>query len=143
MDDDLAVTPELTIPAVELEWRFARSGGPGGQHVNTAATKAELRWDLAGSPSLTDDQRQRLLLALATRLGKDGVLRMVAEDRRSQLENRALARARLCQLLAAALRHRRPRRPTRPTATSQARRLTRKRQRGGLKAQRRQRFEPD
>jgi ribosome-associated protein len=139
--DDLDVTEALVIPAGELEWRFSRSGGPGGQHVNTAATRAELRWDLAGSAALTEPQRSRLLAALAPRLAGDGVLRVVAEDRRSQLENRELARERLRQLVAAALKPRRIRRATRPTAASQDRRLTVKRRRGALKAERRTRHE--
>lgn len=140
---DLVVTPELTIPDAELEVRFSRSGGPGGQHVNTSSTRAEVRWDLASSAALSEPQRERLLAALASRLDKTGALRVVAEDTRSQLGNRELALERLRDLVAAALKPRRVRRPTRPTASSRAERLDVKRRRSSVKSGRRTKFDAE
>lgn len=140
---DLVVTPELTIPDAELEVRFSRSGGPGGQHVNTSSTRAEVRWDLASSAALSETQRERLLAALASRLDKTGALRVVAEDTRSQLGNRELALERLRDLVAAALKPRRVRRPTRPTASSRAERLDVKRRRSSVKSGRRTKFDAE
>jgi ribosome-associated protein len=125
------VTPTLVIPASELAWRFSRSGGPGGQHANTSDTRAEVRFDIAGSPSLGPRQRARLL----ERFGPE--LRVVADDERSQARNRALALERLCAQLEAALRVRPSRRPTRPTQASVERRLDAKRRQAARKADRR------
>ncbi len=135
--DDVVVSPDLTIPGGELALRFSRSGGPGGQHVNVTASRVELLWDVAGSGALTDDQRARLLSALASRLDGTGVLRIVVEDTRSQHENRARAMARLATVVAAALRPRKPRRPTRPSAAAREERLAAKRRRGEIKRSRR------
>ena len=101
----LRVTRSCSIPLSELEWRFSASGGPGGQHANTANTKAEVRFDIANSSSLGPRQRARLL----ERLGPS--LRVVASDERSQLRNRELALDRLRSRLAEALRIDRERRP--------------------------------
>jgi ribosome-associated protein len=125
------VSPTLVIPASELTWRFSRSGGPGGQHANTADTRAEVRFDIAGSPSLGPRQRARLL----ERLGPE--VRVVADDERSQARNRALALERLCTRLEAALRVERPRRRTTPSAASVQRRLDAKRRQAARKADRR------
>ncbi len=135
--DDLLISPELTIPAAELMFRFSRAGGPGGQHVNTTASRVELIWDVSSSVALTEDQRARLLAALAGRLDATGALRIVADETRSQHENRTRARARLAALLAAALRPKTPRRPTRPSVAARAARLARKRQRAETKRRRR------
>jgi ribosome-associated protein len=129
--DDLVVSRSLTIPAGELRWRFSRSGGPGGQHANTADTRAEVRFDVAGSPSLGPRQRARLL----ERFGPE--VRVVADDERSQARNRALASERLAARLASALRVETPRRPTRPTKASKVRRLDAKRRRSERKRMRR------
>jgi ribosome-associated protein len=129
--DDLVVTRSLTIPAAELRWRFTRSGGPGGQHANTADTRAEVRFDVAGSPSLGPRQRARLL----ERFGPE--VRVVADDERSQARNRALAAERLAARLASALRVETPRRPTRPTKASKVRRLDAKRRQSERKRLRR------
>jgi ribosome-associated protein len=139
--DDLVITPDLTVPGAELELRFARSGGPGGQHVNTSATKVEVRWNVAESAALNEAQRTRLLTTLASRLDADGLLRIVAEDTRSQLKNRALALGRLQTVVATALKPRRTRRPTRPTAGSREARLAAKKHRGAIKGERQRRFE--
>ena len=128
----LRVTRSLSIPVDELEWRFSGSGGPGGQHANTANTRVELRFDVAASPSLGPRQRERLL-------GRVGPLvRVVASDERSQLRNRELAMKRLAERLAEGLKVPRVRRPTRPTAGSKVRRLEAKRHQGRRKRSREQ-----
>jgi ribosome-associated protein len=127
----LPVTPTLRVPLDELEWRFSGSGGPGGQHANTANTRVEVRFDVARSPSLDAAQRERLL----ERLGP--VVRVVVSDERSQTRNRELALTRLADRLAAALEVATPRRPTRPTAAARRRRLTDKRRRAARKRDRR------
>lgn len=123
----LRVTPSCSIRMDELEWRFSASGGPGGQHANTSNTRAEVRFDVAGSPSLGPRQRARLL----ERLGPD--VRVVASDERSQSRNRELALERLRVRLADALRVERPRRPTAPTKAARRKRVEAKRQRGEVK----------
>ena len=129
----LRVAPGCAVRLDELVWRFTPSGGPGGQHANTADTRVEVRFDIAGSPSLGPRQRARLL----ERLGDE--VRVVASDERSQARNRELALERLCARLAAALRVDRPRRPTKPTKASVERRLEAKRRQSARKAQRRSR----
>jgi ribosome-associated protein len=123
----LRVSRSLSVPLSELEWRFSRSSGPGGQHANTASTRAEVRFDVSASPSLGPRQRARLL----ERLGRE--VRVVAEDERSQARNRALALQRLADRLAAALKTEPKRVPTSPTASSARRRIESKRKRGDLK----------
>lgn len=118
------------IPLDELEWRFSTPGGPGGQHANTANTRAEVRFDVARSPSLGPRQRARLL----ERLGP--VVRVAASDERSQARNRDLALERLRTRLADALRVDPERRATTPTRASQARRLEDKRRHGERKRER-------
>jgi len=130
--DELEVSPALRIPYEELSWRFTGSGGPGGQHANTANTKVELTWDLEGSAA--PGPRQRALLV--ERLGT--VVRVVVSDERSQARNRELALERLRAKVSAALRVQPPRRPTRPSKGSKERRLDAKRRHADLKRQRRQ-----
>jgi ribosome-associated protein len=132
----LRVSPTCRIERTELEWRTSRSGGPGGQHANTSETRVEVRFDIAGSPSLGPRQRARLL----ERLGP--VVRAVASESRSQARNRDLALERLRSRLADALRVPRARRPTRPTRAARASRLEAKTHRGEIK-RRRARPEPD
>ena len=117
MDDVLRVSRSCTIPLDELEWRFSASGGPGGQHANTANTKVEVRFDVAGSASLGPRQRARLL----ERLGP--VVRVVASDERSQARNRSLALERLAARLAEGLRVEKERRATRPSRSAKAARM--------------------
>lgn len=136
-DGDLRVTRSLVIPADELRWRFSASGGPGGQHANTSHTRAEVRFDIARSPSIGPRQRARLL----ARFG--GELRVAASDERSQSRNRALALDRLRARLADALRVERPRRPTRLSRGIKERRLQEKKRAGARKAERGRRFDRD
>jgi len=124
---ELVVTRSCRIPLEELEWRFSASGGPGGQHANTSNTKAEVRFDVAGSPSLGPRQRARLL----ERLGP--LVRVVASDERSQARNRDLALERLAARLAAGLRVDAVRHPTRPRPSAARNRLADKRRRSETK----------
>lgn len=132
----------LTVPATELLERFSRSSGPGGQSVNTADTRVELRYDVTTSTALTGYQRERALEALAGRL-VDGVLVIVAAEHRSQLRNRIAARARLANLLAAALEPPAPARArTRPSRAAMQRRVDANKRRAAVK-QGRGRIRPD
>ena len=97
-DGYLEIAPTLLLPLTELEYRATRSGGPGGQHVNTSSTRIEVWWDVRSSPTLTDEQRALLLERLFSRLDGDGRLRVVASESRSQLRNREAATERLREL---------------------------------------------
>jgi ribosome-associated protein len=133
MDEDVRVTHALVIPAAELRERFSRSSGPGGQSVNTADSRVELSFDLARSPSVPEPLRSLALERLAGRLVA-GVLTIAASEHRSQLANRAAARARLAAILRAATAPPAPpRRPTRPSRAARQRRLDAKRHRSTLK----------
>nr|WP_295783734.1 alternative ribosome rescue aminoacyl-tRNA hydrolase ArfB [uncultured Microbacterium sp.] len=127
----------LVIPAAELSWRFSRSSGPGGQSVNTADSRVELRWDAMASAVLSPVQRERVRERLGHRL-VDGVLTIAASEHRAQLRNRDAARARLAALVAEAVRPPAPpRRATKPTRGSQERRLQSKQRRTDVKRMRR------
>lgn len=131
--DDLRVNRKLTIPALELDVRVARSGGPGGQGVNTTDSKVELRFDVTNSGVLSDRQRRAIRKHLKNRLTKDGVLIVQASERRSQHRNREEARKRLRGLLRDALAPRKRRIATRPSRAANERRLEQKKQRGRTK----------
>jgi ribosome-associated protein len=136
-DGYLEITPALLLPLTELEFRATRSGGPGGQHVNTSATRIEVWWDVRSSPALTEEQRARLLARLSSRLDSEGRLRVVSSESRSQLRNREAATERLCDVVALALAVRKPRKRTKPTRAAKAARLEAKRRRSALKRDRR------
>lgn len=134
---DLEVSAALTIPAAELRWRFSRSSGPGGQHVNTSDSRVELSWNVRESLALSDGQRQRLTTRLEARLIA-GVITVTASEQRSQLRNREIALAKLASLISEGLAPDGPRRrATKPTRGSNRRRLTAKVQRSATKKQRR------
>jgi ribosome-associated protein len=133
----LDVTPDLRLPFAELEFRATRSGGPGGQHVNTSSTRVEVTWDVAASPALREDQRQRLLARLASRLDSTGKLRLVSSGTRSQLRNREDVTERLREVVAQALVIPKARKRTRPTRAAKAARLESKRRRAATKRDRR------
>jgi ribosome-associated protein len=137
MPDDLFVTPHLTIPQFELDYRASRSGGPGGQHVNTSSTRIEVWWDVAGSPTLTPEQRTQLLERLGPRLDSNGRLRLVSSGSRSQLRNREDVTERLRSVVASALAVRKKRNPTKPSRAAKAARLEAKRRRASTKQRRR------
>jgi ribosome-associated protein len=133
---DLEVSPALTIPASELGWRFSRSSGPGGQHVNTSDSRVELFWNVADSAVLSEDQRMLLVARLGGRLVA-GVITVTASERRSQLRNREIALSRLADLVSGGLAPGAPRRrATRPTRGSVRRNLAAKSQRSATKRQR-------
>jgi len=139
MPDDkvLEIAPELRLPLAELEYRASRSGGPGGQHVNTSSTRIEVWWDVAGSPALSDEQRALLLERLSARLDSNGRLRLVSSATRSQLRNREDVTERLQSVVRAALAVRKKRKPTKPSRAAKAARLEAKRKRAAIKKHRR------
>src|SRR5437868_5009603 len=136
LDGFLEISPDLRLPFSELEYRASRSGGPGGQHVNTSSTRIELWWNVARSPSLTPAQRELLLTRLRTRLDAEGRLRLVSSNSRSQLRNRDAATERLRVLLAAAVVPPKKRKPTKPSRAAKAARLESKRKRAATKQRR-------
>ena len=137
--DALFVTPSVSIPRTELQARASKSGGAGGQHVNTSSTRIELLWDVSRSAAVTDEQRQRLLEKLSARLDADGFVRVVASTRRSQQQNREEAEERLAQLVRQALVVPKARKKTKPGRAAKERRLSDKKRRAERKQNRRQR----
>ncbi|MEO3943158.1 alternative ribosome rescue aminoacyl-tRNA hydrolase ArfB [Paenarthrobacter nicotinovorans] len=133
---DLEITPTVTVPASELTWRFSRSSGPGGQHVNTTDSRAELRWNIAGTTALTDGQRYLLLRRLERKL-LDGVITVTASEERSQLRNREIALAKLAAIIRSGLAPEAIRRPSKPTRGSARRHRAAKELRSATKQQRR------
>ena len=129
--DTIHVTRSVALPLAEIELRFSRSSGPGGQHAQKTASRVEATFDVAASTALSEAQKHRVV----ARLGP--VLRAVAQDERSQLRNRQLAVERLVEQLRTALRVERHRRPTAPTKASRERRLETKRRRTQTKQLRR------
>ncbi len=129
--ESIQVTRTVAIPVSEIELRFSRSSGPGGQHAQKTETRVEAVFDVESSESLTGRQKARVI----RRAGS--VIRAIAQDERSQARNRELALQRLAAALRAALKVERPRRPTKPTSASRKRRLDEKRRRGETKQLRR------
>jgi ribosome-associated protein len=129
--ESIRVTRSVVLPRSEIELRYSRSSGPGGQHAQKSETRVEATFDVEASSALTDGQKRRVV-------GKAGpVLRAIAQDERSQLRNRELATERLVGQLREALRVPRPRRPTKPSAAARRRRVETKRRRGETKRLRR------
>ena len=129
----LVITPDIAIADDELVERFVRSAGPGGQNVNKVSTAVELRFDVAGSPSLPEDLRARLLARRDRRLTDEGVFVINAQRFRTQDRNRADARERLAAVVLAATHVPKTRFATRPTRASKLRRLDGKKQRAQVK----------
>ena len=128
---------DLSIPQSETWFEFSHSSGPGGQNVNKVATAATLCFHPDSSPSLTLAQKETLQLKLRNRINSDGILKITADESRSQSGNRVAAGQRFCQLLADALKPVKIRTPTRPSRAAKERRLTEKRIQAARKANRR------
>jgi len=139
--DGVRVNEQVVIPRDELMARATRSGGAGGQHVNTSSTRVELVWNVQASRALTDEQRERVLRRLSSRLDGDRNLRVVASDRRSQRQNRESAEARMADLVREALIVPKKRRPTKPSRAAKQARLESKRRLSEKKRERRWREE--
>lgn len=133
----IEVTPSIAIDEGEIEEHFIRASGPGGQNVNAVATAVQLRFDVAGSPSLPDGVRARLTALAGRRLNRDGVLVIEARRYRTQERNRRDALDRLIALIRRAAEPQRPRRKTRPSKAAREARLDAKKQRGDTKRRRR------
>jgi ribosome-associated protein len=129
--ESIRVTRSVVLPRAEIELRFSRSSGPGGQHAQKSETRAEAVFDVDASSALTETQKRRVTAKAGP------VLRAIAQDERSQARNRELAIERLVEQLREALRVPRPRRPTKPSAQSRERRLESKRRRSQTKRLRR------
>jgi ribosome-associated protein len=136
VSDDLEVTNSVSIPREELSIRASRSGGAGGQHVNTSSTRIELLWNPSQSRALPDDVRERVLERLQARTNADGFVRIVSSEHRSQLRNRQAAEERLAKLVRGALVVPRLRRKTAPTRASKEARLEAKKRRSEIKKRR-------
>ncbi len=130
-DESIRVTRSVSIPRSEIELRFSRSSGPGGQHAQKSDTRVEAVFDVEASSALSEAQKRRVVAKAGA------VLRAVAQDERSQWRNRELALERLAESLRDALRIERPRRPTKPSKAAVERRLEQKRRRSELKRRRR------
>jgi ribosome-associated protein len=132
----IAISESTRIPLSELTFRFSPSQGPGGQHVNRAHTQVTLLFDVVNSPSLNQAARERILDHLSSRVDKRGVLRVSAQDSRSQKQNRRLAITRFAALLRAALEQQPERVPSKPPAAAGKKRLDSKRKKGRRKQER-------
>ncbi|MDQ2930974.1 MAG: aminoacyl-tRNA hydrolase [Gemmatimonadota bacterium] len=136
MSDALEVSDEVSIPRDELSIRASRSGGAGGQHVNTSSTRIELLWNIVATRALPDAVRACVLQRLAKRTNAEGIIRIVSSEHRSQLRNREAAEERLAKLVRGALTVPRARRKTAPTRASKVARLESKKRRSEVKKRR-------
>jgi ribosome-associated protein len=130
---EVRINDELVVPLAELGYRASRSGGPGGQHVNTSSTRVELVWSVASSPSLSDAQRARVQEKLSNRINAEGELLLAESGSRSQHQNREAVTERFRELVAEALVVPKPRRKTKPPRAAREERLRQKKQRSQVK----------
>jgi len=135
-EEIITINDRVRIPLSELDFRFSRSSGPGGQHVQKSSTRVELLFDVARSPSLDDEQRARVLSRLSGYVDSEGVLHITSQSERSQWRNRQEVLARFQELMHRALARRKRRRATKPTAASKEKRLEKKRHHSHVKRQR-------
>lgn len=133
MTNEIRINDSVSVARSELEYRATRSGGPGGQHVNTSSTRIELTWDVGASPSITDEQRAVIRDRLANRIDERGVLRLTSSGSRSQYQNREDVTDRFARLIADALRVRKPRKKTKPPRAAKEARLKAKKKRSDAK----------
>ncbi len=133
MNRQINIHNRLSIPEHELRFKFSKSSGPGGQHVNKAATKVELLFDVQNSPSLTESQRNRIAKKLEKRISAEGILRIEVQDTRSQVKNRQKAIERFQKLISEALRKPKRRIPTKPGEAAKEKRISEKKQRSEIK----------
>jgi ribosome-associated protein len=132
----IPIDAELAIPDEEVSFVTSRSGGPGGQNVNKLETKVTVRFDVASSPSLAEEQRAKILERLATRITRAGVLQVTSQKHRTQGDNREAALERFAELLREALHEETPRKPTRTPRAAKRRRIESKRRQGERKRER-------
>lgn len=132
----IEIVDNLAIPDEEVSFVTSRSGGPGGQNVNKLETRVTLRFDLAASPTLTDEQKERLRERLATRITRAGILQVTSQKHRTQADNREAAVARFAELLREGLHEEAPRKKTRVSKAAKRRRIESKRRRGERKKER-------
>jgi ribosome-associated protein len=136
MSSFVRIAPDVSIPMSEIEFRFTRSSGPGGQNVNKVSTRVDLLFDVASSTSMREEQKAAIVLALRSRVDGNGVLHLSVQESRSQMHNRELAIEKFTGLLQEALRPRKKRRKTKPTTTSRLKRIESKTHRGTIKKSR-------
>jgi len=137
----IRINDDLSIPVEELVFSASRSGGPGGQNVNKVSTRVTVRFDVAHSPSLSDEQKRLILERLSTRANKDGVIRVSSQRYRSQLENRQMAIGRFVELVQSALVEKPARKRTKVPSRIREQRLDEKRRRSKIKRERSGKFE--
>jgi ribosome-associated protein len=135
-DGVLAVNDTVRVPRAELTYRATRSGGPGGQHVNTSSTRVELAWDVGASPSVSDEERARIREKLSNRISGEGVLLLAASEHRSQNRNKEAVTERFVELVRQALVVQAKRKKTRPGKAAREARLRAKKHRSDLKRSR-------
>ena len=137
MTDGVRVSRSVVIPTSEIDIRFTPSGGPGGQHANRSSTRVELSWNPQESAVLGPVQKARVLESLGHRLDNAGNLRLVSDERRSQLMNRQAALERLAALVSDALIPPKPRKATKPSRSAKEKRIQSKKRRSEVKRDRR------